>query len=203
LKRKALFRYSLIVLSLVLGAAVHFTNLDNYQVPYVAALQQAAVQANVMGFLVLYAHIGDSIVWIGLGLLLLALYSNRPRKALKLAVFLAIVGTIVTVLRLAFPVQRPYVEFPSQVHAFSTESSPSFPSGHVAPSAGGFYLIAGNSRRLQMVFAAMVVLLATARIAAGVHYFTDVIGSALFSYPIAAIINDMKLFERFKDELPK
>jgi membrane-associated phospholipid phosphatase len=53
------------------------------------------------------------------------------------------------------------------------------------------------------VFTAMVILLAVSRIAVGVHYFTDVIGSALFSYPIAAIINDLKLFERFKDQLPK
>jgi membrane-associated phospholipid phosphatase len=40
-------------------------------------------------------------------------------------------------------------------------------------------------------------------VATGTHYFTDVIGAALFSYPIAAIIDDMKLFQRFRDQLEK
>jgi undecaprenyl-diphosphatase len=203
MRGKTVLRCSLIALSIVLGAVAHFTSLVSYEVPYIVVLQHAAVQANVMWFFVLYSHIGDTIVWVGLGLLFLALYSSRPRKALKLLLFLAIISGIVTTLRLVFPVQRPYAEFPSQVQAFSTESAPSYPSGHVAPVAGGLYIIAGNARRLQIVFTAMVILLAVARIAIGVHYFTDVIGSALFSYPIAAIINDLKLFERFKDQLPK
>jgi membrane-associated phospholipid phosphatase len=196
----------LIGLSILLGALSSFTNFDSYQVPYIVALQQAVVQANLMQFMVLYAHIGDTIVWIGLGLLLLALYSNRPRKALKLAFFLAVVSVIVIVFRIVFPVQRPYVAFAStvhEVHGFATEAAPSYPSGHVSPAAGGFYIIAGHARRLQIVFAAMVALLAVARVATGTHYFTDVIGAALFSYPIAAIIDDMKLFQRFRDQLEK
>jgi membrane-associated phospholipid phosphatase len=45
----------------------------------------------------------------------------------------------------------------------------------------------------------MVFLLGLSRVVTGAHYFTDVIGAALFSYPTAAIIDDMKLFERFRE----
>jgi membrane-associated phospholipid phosphatase len=53
-----------------------------------------------------------------------------------------------------------------------------------------------------VVFGALVVLLAASRVATGTHFFTDVIGSALFSYPIAAIIDDLKVFQRFKERGP-
>ena len=150
-----------------------------------------------MWFFQLYAHLGDSIVWVGLTLLLLAFYSKRPKKALKLALFIGVIALVVVMLRLAFPRQRPFDEFPLRVQTFAFEGIPSYPSGHVAPAAGGLYLIADHSRLLNVIFGAMVILLAISRVATGTHYFTDVIGSALFSYPIAAIIDVMKLFERF------
>jgi membrane-associated phospholipid phosphatase len=197
--RKTIFRYSLIALSVVLGAVIRFWNFDSLEVPYVAALQRAALAANLMPFFQLYSHLGDTIVWIALALLLFAFYWKRPRKAIKFFLFLCVVAVVTTVLRYIFPRQRPYVGFPSQVNDYFTEAIPSYPSGHITPAAGGFYLLANHSRKLNVLFAALVALLAFARVATGTHFFTDTIGAALFSYPIAAIIDDMKLFERFKD----
>jgi undecaprenyl-diphosphatase len=199
LSRKTVFRYSLIALSVVLGVAVHFGNWDSYEVKYVVALQQAALTANVMWFFQLYTHIGDSIVWICVGLLMFAFYYRRPRKALKFALFLVVVSIIVMAFRYILPRERPFMAFPSQVGPYAYEALPSYPSGHISPSAGGFYLLANHSRKLNVLFGAMVVLLGVSRVATGTHYPTDIIGAALFSYPIAAIIDDMKLFDRFKD----
>lgn len=189
------------MLSVLLGAVLYFGNLNSYEVPYVVALQKAAIAVNIMWFFQLYTHLGDSIVWIGVGLLLFAFYYKRPRKALKFALFLTVVAVVVIVLRYIFPRQRPFQAFPSQVQDFSYEGIPSYPSGHIAPTAGGFYLLANHSKELNVLFAALVVLLGVSRVATGTHYPTDVIGAALFSYPIAAIIDDMKLFDRFKDRL--
>jgi membrane-associated phospholipid phosphatase len=197
LQRKALLRYSLIAVSVLLGVAIRFANFDSFELPYVAALQQGALAANMMWFFQIYSHLGDSIVWIGVALLLLAYYHKRPRKALKFAAFVTVVAVIVVVMRLLFPRDRPFVH--PQVQDFAYEGLPSYPSGHIAPTAGGLYLIANHSRNLNLLFGALVVLLGISRVATGTHFFTDVIGSALFSYPIAAIIDDMKLFERFKD----
>jgi undecaprenyl-diphosphatase len=199
LRRKTALRFSLIALSVLLGAAIHFGNFNSYEIPYVVAFQQAALAANIMWFFQVYTHLGDSIVWIGLALLLFAFYYKRPRKALKFALFIAAVAVFVTALRLIFPRERPFQAFPSLVQPYAYEGIPSYPSGHIAPTAGGFYLLANHSRQLNVLFAVLVVLLGVSRVATGTHYPTDIIGSALFSYPLAAIIDDMKLFERFKE----
>jgi membrane-associated phospholipid phosphatase len=198
-ENKTIFRYALIGLSILLGAVVRTGYLDSFEAPYIAALQQAALNANIMWFFLAYYHLGDSIVWIGMALLFLAFDFRRPRKALKFALFVTVVAIVVIVLRLLFPRTRPYEKFPSQVQALTPTGLPSFPSGHVAPAAGGFYLLANHSRKLNAVFGVLVFVLAISRVMTGTHYFTDVIGAALFSYPIAAIIDDMKLFERFKE----
>jgi membrane-associated phospholipid phosphatase len=199
LHRKIVFRYSLIGLSVLLGAIIRFWNFDSLEVPYVAALQRAALAANLMPFFQLYSHIGDTIVWVGLALLLFAFYWRRPKKAVKFFLFLCVVAVVTTTLRFLFPRPRPYVGFPSQVQDFIYEPIPSYPSGHMTPTAGGLYLLANHSRKLYVLYGALAVLLGMSRVAAGTHYFTDVIGAALFSYPIAAIIDDSRLFERFKD----
>lgn len=200
MQKTTVTRYGLIFLSILLGAVVHFGYLDSIEVPLVASLQNAALNANLMWFFVAYAHLGDSIVWIGGALLMLAFYFRRERRALKFFSFITVVAVVTVILRLVFPRPRPFQEFPLLVQSFAYEGLPSYPSGHVAPSAGGFYLLANHSRLLNVVFGAMVILLAVSRVASGTHFFTDVIGSALFSYPIAAIIDDMKFFERFKDQ---
>jgi membrane-associated phospholipid phosphatase len=206
LENKIIVRYTLIALSILLGIVVRTGYLDSIEVPGVAGLQQAALNANIMWFFLAMNHLGDSIVWIGLALLLLAYDFRRPRKALKFALFIVLMAVIVIVFRLLFPRSRPFAEFPSQVQPLAFEGLPSYPSGHVAPAAGGFYLLAKHSgrmtkhaRKMNIVFGVAVFLLGLSRIVTGAHYFTDIIGAALFSYPIAAIIDDMKFFERFKE----
>jgi undecaprenyl-diphosphatase len=199
LRRKTVFRYALIALSVLLGVAIRFANFDSYEIQLTAGLQQAALTANIMWFFQLYSHLGDSIVWIGVALLLLSFYYHRPRRALKFALFVTVVAVVTVVMRIVFPRDRPFQSYPSKVQDYAYEGIPSYPSGHIAPAAGGFYLLANHSRKLNILFGVLVLLLGVSRIATGTHYFTDIIGSALFSYPIAAIIDDMKLFERFKD----
>jgi undecaprenyl-diphosphatase len=192
-------RYGLIALSFLLGAVVHFGYLDSFEIQIIAPIQQAILNANVMWLFQAYAHIGDSIVWIGVALLMMAFYFKRERKALKFTLFITVVAVLTVILRLIFPRPRPFQAYPLLVKSLAYEGLPSYPSGHVAPAAGGFYLLANHSKTLNIIFGAMVVLLAFSRVATGTHYFTDVIGSALFSYPVAAIIDDMKFFERFKE----
>jgi membrane-associated phospholipid phosphatase len=198
-ENKTIFRYALIGLSILLGVVVRTGYLDSVEVPYIAGLQQAALNANIIWFFLAFNHLGDSIVWIGMALLFLAFDFRRPRKAVKFALFITVMAVVVIVLRLLFPRTRPYDKFPSRVQPLAYEGLPSYPSGHVAPAAGGFYLLANHSRKLNAVFGVLVFLLGLSRVVTGAHYFTDVIGAALFSYPIAAIIDDMKVFERFKE----
>jgi undecaprenyl-diphosphatase len=184
---------------LLLGVAARSGVMDPMEEPYIAALQQAAINANIIWFFQAFNHLGDSIVWIGFALLFLAFDFRRPRRALKFTVFIIVVAMVVIVYRLLFPRLRPFEAFPSKIIDFAFEGLPSFPSGHIAPSAGGFYLLANHSVKLNAIFAVLVIILGISRVATGTHFFTDIIGSALFSYPIAAIINDSKIFDRFKE----
>ena len=199
MQRKVIIRYSLIGLSLLLGVAARSGVMDPMEEPYIAALQQAAINANIIWFFQAFNHLGDSIVWIGFALLFLAFDFRRPRRALKFTVFIIVVAMVVIVYRLLFPRLRPFEEFPAKIGDFAFEGLPSYPSGHIAPSAGGFYLLANHSVKLNAIFAVLVIILGISRVATGTHFFTDIIGSALFSYPIAAIINDSKIFDRFKE----
>ncbi len=199
MQKKPILRYGLLGLSVILGLVVRTGVLDPVEAPFSIALQQAALSANLMWFFQAFNHLGDSIVWIGIALLFLAFDFHRPRKALKFTLFIVVVAVVVIVYRLAFPRVRPFDEFASKIQDFAYEGLPSYPSGHIAPSAGGFYLLANHSAKLNAIFAVLVVLLGISRVATGTHYLTDVIGAALLSYPIAAIIDDMKFFDRFKE----
>src|ERR1700719_984259 len=50
LENKTIFRYGLIGLSVLLGLVVRTGYLDSYEVPYIAAIQQAALNAHIMWF---------------------------------------------------------------------------------------------------------------------------------------------------------
>jgi membrane-associated phospholipid phosphatase len=197
LESKTIVRFGLIGLSIVLGIVVRTGVLDPIEAPYIGALQQAVLSANLMWFFQAFTHLGDSSV-DRVRALAPVLRLWKARMPLKLILFITVVAGVVVVYRLIFQRLRPFDEFAGKIQDAAFEGLPSCPSGHVAPAACGFYLLANHSARLNAVFGLLVALLGLSRVITGAHYFTDVIGSALLSYPIALIIDDMKVFERFK-----
>ena len=94
----------------------------------------------------------------------------------------SVAGTFVLTygMKYLFDRQRPYERYPHRVHPFSTESSPSFPSGHTATAFAlatslsikypKWYVIAPSA-----VWACSV---GVSRMNEGVHYPTDVLAGA-------------------------
>ena len=113
-----------------------------------------------------------------------ASWINHDKQLFKDAVY---VGTSVACtfvltygMKYLFDRQRPYERYPHRVHPFSTESSPSFPSGHTATAFAlatslsikypKWYVIAPTA-----VWACSV---GVSRMNEGVHYPTDVLAGA-------------------------
>jgi len=93
------------------------------------------------------------------------------------AAFVARFG-VVELIRAVYARPRPFVDLPG-VHALLTDSSWSFPSGH----ASFFFALAtviclANRRWGSWLFAAAT-LISVARVAAGVHYPSDILGGVI------------------------
>ena len=113
-----------------------------------------------------------------------ASWINHDKQLFKDAVYVgtSVAGTFVLTygMKYLFDRQRPYERYPHRVHPFSTESSPSFPSGHTATAFAlatslsikypKWYVIAPSA-----VWACSVVV---SRMNEGVHYPTDVLAGA-------------------------
>ena len=113
-----------------------------------------------------------------------ASWINHDKQLFKEAVYVgtSVAGTFVLTygMKYLFDRQRPYERYPHRVHPFSTESSPSFPSGHTATAFAlatslsikypKWYVIAPSA-----VWACSV---GVSRMNEGVHYPTDVLAGA-------------------------
>ena len=114
----------------------------------------------------------------------LASWISHDKALLKDAVYVgtSVAGTFVVTygMKYLFDRQRPYERYPDRVHPFSTESSPSFPSGHTATA---FALATSLSIKYPKWYViAPSALWATSvgisRMNEGVHYPTDVLAGA-------------------------
>ena len=113
-----------------------------------------------------------------------ASWINHDKQLFKDAVYVgtSVAGTFVLTygMKYLFDRERPYERYPHRVHPFSTESSPSFPSGHTATAFAlatslsikypKWYIIAPSA-----VWACSV---GVSRMNEGVHYPTDVLAGA-------------------------
>lgn len=147
----------------------------------------------------------DSILFIltvtayGVGLLLpVCLYlvgHLRKRLSLKLKVFQYVLAMCLNVLfigTLKYTINRPrpFVSH-DMIEQLAHASSPSFPSGHTAFAFTAAVVISIMFRNawLQSLLFVWALLVAYSRLALGVHYPTDVLGSVMLGTTAALMAN--------------
>lgn len=90
--------------------------------------------------------------------------------------FIARVG-IASPIRFFFPRPRPFVTLP--VHQLIAESSPGFPSAHALFFFAFSTVVYMHNKKLGLLFFFLSVVICLARVAAGVHYPSDVLVGAI------------------------
>lgn len=132
------------------------------------------------------AHSGDSWFWI-LGLILLWWFGSPYWRSLALSLLLSILITAVIVLTIKFMVRR---RRPDGVWGgiYRSTDPHSFPSGHATRAALLAVLAIGLGPAwfgwALAIWAPLVIL---ARVAMGVHYFSDVVAGAILGLALGWI----------------
>lgn len=113
-----------------------------------------------------------------------AAWIKNDKGLLKDAIYVgtSVAGTFVVTygMKYLFDRERPYEKYPDRVHAYSHESSPSFPSGHTATA---FALATSLSLRYPKWYVIAPTTLwacsvGVSRMNEGVHYPSDVLAGA-------------------------
>jgi membrane-associated phospholipid phosphatase len=123
---------------------------------------------------------------------------NRETTLIAVGATLLAIG-IRALLAGAFARPRPYITYPHIEHldpapifwGGSPNASYSFPSGHMFEMfafAGTVYFI-GKHPRLAWALLGVCILTGLARIAAGYHYPTDIVGGALLGLALAKLLS--------------
>jgi undecaprenyl-diphosphatase len=135
---------------------------------------------------VFFAHSGDSWLWFP-ALILLWFFSSSTWKHWEVVEFFGILGLAGVVLAIKFLVrrERPQGEWGG---IYRNTDPHSFPSGHAARA----FLIAVVGAALAPPWLAAVLwvwapLVALARVAMGVHYFSDILAGAVLGIIVALI----------------
>ncbi len=89
----------------------------------------------------------------------------------------------VEIIRLFVHRPRPFVADPS-IHALFVETSASFPSGHAAFFFALSTVIYAHDKRAGLAFFLASAVVSFARVAAGVHYYSDVAAGALIGIAV-------------------
>ena len=135
---------------------------------------------------VIFAHSGDSWFW-GLGLLLLWYFSNSFWKqwAIVILVGISVLAALVMSLKFAIRRKRPEGEWGA---IYRNTDPHSFPSGHAARA----FLIAVLASRMGLGWLVLILwiwapVVSLARVAMGVHYFSDIVAGFLIGIVLGAV----------------
>jgi membrane-associated phospholipid phosphatase len=132
--------------------------------------------------------LAERLATLEIVLMLLLALSGRGWSALRMLVAVAAVYTASELLGLAWPRPRPFARLDNIRELVRHEPRRSFPSRHVA-SGVAMAMIGGREHpRLGWLMADVAVLLGLSRVAAGLHYPSDVAAGAALGIGIGRCI---------------
>jgi undecaprenyl-diphosphatase len=151
--------------------------------------QLAVSQGWFAGLAVVVANYGVYV--LPLALLVIWLRADTPadwRRAVLAGIVTALVAFLLgLVLERTLSRPRPFVELGFQP-LFTHAADSSFPSDHTLVGVALVGTLLGPARRMGVVLVIWALVVGLARIAAGVHYPSDVLGSALLALVLDGLV---------------
>ncbi len=117
----------------------------------------------------------------------LALRGHR-RTALRMLYAVCIIYLTSEAVGLVLARQRPFAHVSDVQELLSHHPARSFPSRHVASAVAMALLARDSDRRVARAMASVAALLGVSRIAAGLHYPSDVVAGAVLGLTIARYV---------------
>ena len=135
----------------------------------------------------IFAHSGDSVIWITLAIILYLLVDSWHRPILILTVSYIVAVIFILLVKPLFKRERPPEH--SEFQKFHGPDKHSFPSGH-ATRVGTVVVVAAflNITTLPLVLT-WAVLVSLARVVVGAHWFSDVAAGFIFGLIIGLASN--------------
>jgi membrane-associated phospholipid phosphatase len=135
---------------------------------------------------------GSATALAGLEVLLMALLAvaGRPRAAMRMFGAVGLVYVASEVLGAVWPRRRPFAQLSSVEALAPHDEKRSFPSRHVASGLAMAGVAHAAHPRLGGAMTAVAWLLGVSRLAAGLHYPTDVLAGALLGTAIGRLFRD-------------
>jgi membrane-associated phospholipid phosphatase len=159
------------------------TSLHSAEIEWIVVLQHAAdlrrlfSYANSLGY--------GSIPYV-VGLVYLCV--SRP-WGLRLHLLTALNGCMISILKTAFHLPRPY-QLDPRIQAMDSTGSYGMPSGHVQGAAGTWFMLASALRNRWAWFIAglLVFAVALSRVYFGVHFISDTVGGLVAGAGMVALL---------------
>lgn len=83
---------------------------------------------------------------------------------------------------------RPFLVFADKIHSLFTVNAYAFPSGHATFFFTLAFVVLFYNRKWGIWFLTATLLMTTARVAAGVHYPSDILGGAVIGFIVALLV---------------
>jgi undecaprenyl-diphosphatase len=121
----------------------------------------------------------ERLAVVEVGLMLLLAVSGRRRSALRMLATVSTLYVTCEALGRVWPRKRPFEKLADVQSVVPHEPGRSFPSRHVASGLAMASIGSREHRRLGMLMAGVAWLLGFSRVAAGLHYPSDIAAGAL------------------------
>ena len=159
--------------------------LDKQLTDHITQLTQKPM---MIGFLKLFSHSADSLIVIPVLVLLWFIKPElQPTLTEPIAFSLGIATLITVIFKFTIRRERPVIETRGLTHKTDPYT---FPSGHsMRSSAIAWAVLFSGHYTVAFILLCWAALIGTARIAKGMHYFSDIIGGYAVGLGTAAAVS--------------
>lgn len=192
-------RYPLMLTGLVLALIIVTWAAVNYDQEILSAMRQIQNPALDLAMLLVTSA---ATLYIGVPIILLAMYFTRHKKALWDLIPALAIGMLVTFLLKAL-IGRPRPEDIFDLGFLVSASFYSFPSDHTSTAFIMFGVLGHHIKKYKLWFYLLAFLVALSRIYLGAHFPTDVLAGAFIGILVSQAVMRYRIGNKVRKALTK